>query len=151
MATLQVYTFSELVSQIATAIQGSASALYNFTVGSTLRAIAEANSAVVLWLQGIILQLLTITRASTSVGSDLDTFMADFGVTREIAVAATGQVTFARFTSTMQGFVPVGATVQTVDGTEAFTVIVDTTNSAYSTLLNGYVIAASVSSVSVPV
>src|ERR1700722_18106383 len=105
MATLQVYTFSELVSQIATAIQGSASALYDFTVGSTLRAIAEATSAVVLWLQAIILQLLTVTRAATSVGSDLDSFMADYGVTREAAVASTGQVTFSRITSTMQGFV----------------------------------------------
>jgi hypothetical protein len=72
MASLQTYTFTELVSNIATAVQGSASALLDFTVGSVLRAIAEATAAVVLWLQAIILQVLTLTRASTSVGSDLD-------------------------------------------------------------------------------
>src|ERR1700733_382289 len=120
MASLQTFTFTELVSQIATAIQGSASALYDFTVGSTLRAIAEATSAVVLWLQAIILQLLTVTRAATSVGSDLDSFMADYGVTRLAAVASTGNVTFARFTSTQQAVVPIGATVQSADGTQTF-------------------------------
>jgi uncharacterized phage protein gp47/JayE len=151
MANLTTYTFSELVSQIATAIQGSASALYDFTVGSTLRAIAEATSAVCLWLQAIILQLLTVTRGATSVGSDLDSFMADYGVFREVAVASTGQLTFSRFTATQQALVPVGATVQTSDGTETFAVTIDTTNSAYSATLSGYVIAINTSSVSVPV
>jgi uncharacterized phage protein gp47/JayE len=151
MANLTVYTFSQLVSQVATAIQSSATALYDFTVGSTLRAIAEATSGVVLWLQALILQLLTVTRASTSVGSDLDSFMADYGVFREPAVVATGQVTFSRFTSTQQALIPIGASVQTSDGTETFSVTIDTTNSAYNATLNGYVIAVNTSSVNVPV
>jgi uncharacterized phage protein gp47/JayE len=151
MASLQTYTFGALVSQVATAIQGSASALYDFTVGSTLRAIAEATSGVVLWLQAIILRLLTVTRAATSVGSDLDSFMADFGVYREPAVTATGQVTFARFTATQAALIPVGATLQTSDGTETFTVTIDTTNTAYNATLGGYVLAINTSSVNVPV
>ena len=151
MATLQVFTFTDLVSRIATAIQGSASALYNFTVGSTLRAIAEATSGVVLWLQGLILQLLTVTRASTSVGSDLDSFMADFGLARRPAVMSSGQVTFARFTATQQALIAVGAGVQTADGTQSFVVVLDTTNTAYNSALGGYVVAVNASSVSVPV
>ncbi|QEL18707.1 baseplate J/gp47 family protein [Limnoglobus roseus] len=150
MASLQTFTFSQLVSNIATAVQGSASALVNFTVGSVLRAIAEATAAVVLWLQAIILQVLILTRAATSSGADLDSWMADFGFTRLKAVASTGQVTLSRFTPTQQSLVPVGSTVQTSDGTQTFTVSVDTTNAAYSATLNGYVLAANTSSVNVP-
>src|ERR1700722_20389393 len=102
MASLQTFTFSDLVSNIATAIQGSASALLDFTVGSVLRAIAEAVSGVVLWLQAIILQLLTLTRAATSIGSDLDSWMADYSFTRLAAVASSGQVTFFCFTAPTQ-------------------------------------------------
>lgn len=151
MASLQTYTLSQIVSNIATAVQGSAKALLNFTVGSVLRAIAEATASVVLWLQAIILQVLTLTRAATSVGTDLDSWMADFGLFRLAAVAATGQVTFARFTATMQAVVPVGANVQTSDGNQNFTVVLDTTNSAYNAGLDGYVLAANTSSVNVPV
>jgi uncharacterized phage protein gp47/JayE len=148
---LQVYSFTQIVSNIATAMQSSATAVLNFTVGSVLRAISEATAGVVLWLQAIILQLLTLTRAATSVGSDLDSFMADFGFIRLAADAATGQVTFSRFTATMQAVVPIGATVQTADGTQSFAVTLDTTNSAYSAILGGYVILANTSSVTVPV
>lgn len=151
MASLQVYTFSQIVSNIATAVQGAASSLMDFTVGSVLRAIAEATAGVVLWLQAIILQLLTLTRASTSVGSDLDSWCADYGFDRLPASAATGQVTFARFTATQQAVIPIGTTVQTADGEQDFTVTLDTTNSAYSVTLGGYVLPVNTASVSVPV
>ena len=148
---LPTFTFSQLVSNIATAVQGSASSLIDFTVGSVLRAIAEATSSVVLWLQALILQLMTVTRAATSNGSDLDSWCADFGFSRLPAAASTGQVTFARFTATRQAVVPIGSTIQTSDGTQNFTVTIDATNSAYSSTLNGYVLPVNTASVNVPV
>ncbi len=148
---LQVYTFSQLVSNIATAIQASASAALNFTAGSVLRAIAEAVSGVVLWLQAVVLQILTLTRASTSSGADLDSWCADFGFARLAARAATGQVTFSRFTATAQAVVPVDTAVQTADGTQKFFVTLDTTNSAYNESLGGYVLPANTADVNVPV
>ena len=96
------------------------------------------------------MQLLTVTRASTSVGSDLDSWMADFSFTRLPAVAATGQVTFSCFTATTQNIViPIGATIQSADGTQIFAVVVDTTNSAYNASLNGYILGANTTSVNV--
>lgn len=148
---LQTFSFSQLVSNIATAMQASASAALNFTAGSVLRALSEAVAAVVLWLQAIILQVLTLTRASTSTGADLDSWCADYGFSRLPASKATGQVTFSRFTATQQAVVPVGATVQTSDGSQGFAVTVDATNSAYNAGLGGYVIPANTASVSVPV
>lgn len=151
MAALQTYTQQQIVSNVATTMQGAATAPLNFTPGSVLLAIAQAVAGVVLWLQAIILQLLTLTRAATSIGSDLDSWLTDYGFTRLPAVAATGQVTFSRFTSTQQAVVPIGAGLQTADGTQAFTVTIDTTNSAYNATLGGYVLPANTTSVSVPV
>lgn len=143
--------FTTLVRNQVTAIQGTAKVLVDLTVGSILRAAVEANAAMVLWLQGLILQLLAITRAATSSGADLDSWVGDFGVTRLAAVAASGQVTFARFTSTSQTVVTIGSTVETADGTQQFAVTLDTTNTAYRSSLNGYVLAIGVSSINVPV
>lgn len=148
---LQTFSFSQIVSSIATGMQASASAVLNFTAGSVLRAIAEAVAAIVLWLQAIILQVLTLTRASTSAGADLDSWFADFGFERLTASKATGQVTFSRFTATQQAVVPVGATVKTTDGSQTFAVTVDTSNSAYNAGLGGYVLPANTASVNVPV
>lgn len=144
-------SFFTLVQDQVAAIQGGARQLVDFTVGSILRAMVEANAAVVLWLQGLILQLLATTRAATSSASDLDSWVADYGLARLAAVAATGQVTFSRFTSTLQAVVPVGATIQTGDGTQSFTVSLDTTNPAYSAGQGGYVLAAGTASVAVKV
>lgn len=151
MASIQTQDWVTLVRNQVTAIQGYAKVLVDLTVGSILRAVVESNAAVVIWLQGLIMQVLAITRAATSSGADLDSWVADFGESRLPATYATGQVTFARFTATQQAVAPVGATVQTGDGTQQYAVTADTTNPAYSATLGGYVLGAGVSSVSVPV
>ena len=143
--------FTTIVRNQVAAIQGAVAGFIDLTIGSVLRAIVEANAAVALWLQGMILTLLATTRASTSSGSDLDSWMADYGITRLPAVAASGQVTFSRFTPTMQAIVPVGATVETADGSQQFTVLADTTNPAYSASLNGFVVAPGYAGVTVTV
>lgn len=143
--------FSTLVQEMVSNVQGYATALVDLTIGSILRASLESVSAVVMWLQGLILALLATTRAATSSGADLDSWVADFGLTRLAATYATGLVTFSRFTPTQQAVVPVGAVVQTADGTQQFTVNLDTTNPAYSASLGGYVIAAGSLSVTVSV
>ncbi|PHV13717.1 baseplate protein [Janthinobacterium sp. BJB303] len=143
--------FVTLVRDSVTAIQGSASGMVNLTVGSILRAVVEANATVILWLQGLILQLLAATRAATSNDADLDSWMADFGVVRLGAVPASGLVAFSRFTPTAQAVVPVGATVLTLDGAQAYVALLDTTNAAYSALLGGYVLAPGVASINVTV
>lgn len=143
--------FPTLVSQQVAAIQAGATTLIDLTIGSVLRAIVEANAAVVLWLQGLILQLLATTRAATSNGPDLDSFVADFGLARLPAISATGTVTFSRFTSTVQATISIGTTVQTADGSQVYSVIADTSNSAYNQTLGVYVIPAGTASAQVTV
>lgn len=146
MANLNTQSFSSIVNNFATAVQGAAAQLVDFTVGSVLLAIAEAVSAVCLWIQGLILQLLATTRLATSSNTGVDTFVADFGLTREAAVASVGQVTFSRFTPTNAATIALGATVQTADGTQPFAVIADTTQPYWNVAANAYIIPAGIMS-----
>lgn len=149
--TLNLQNFTTLVQNAAAAVQGASTALLDLSVGSVLRAVLEASSSVALWLQWLILQVLSMTRAATSTGSDLDSWMADYGLTRLPAIAASGNVTFSRFTPSNAALIPVGAEVSTADSTESFSVIAVTTNPAWNAAQNGYAIAAGVAAVSVPV
>jgi uncharacterized phage protein gp47/JayE len=151
-ATLQTQTFDQLVETEATAIQASSGgALIDFSVGSILLAFAQAVAMVALWLQGLILQLLTTTRAATATGSDLDSWMADFGVTRLPATAATGTVRFSRFTATQAATIPLGTVVQSGDGTQQFFVIADAAQAAFNAGDEAYLIPAGVASIAATV
>ena len=148
---LSLQTFTTLVQNMAAAVQAAASQVLDLTVGSTVRAILEANASIALWLQWLILQVLQSTRASTSVGADLDSWMSDFTLIRQPAVAATGIVTFSRFTPLAQAVVPSNALVRTSDGLQTFAVAVDNTHPAWNSAAGGYVVAAGTVSVNVPV
>jgi uncharacterized phage protein gp47/JayE len=148
---LDTQDFATLVRNQVTAIQAQAVSLVDFTIGSVLRALVEANAAIALWLQGLVIKLLQASRASTAADADLDSWMADYGITRLPGQAATGTVTLSRFSTGSQVIVPVGATVQTSDGETTYAVIVDTTNVNWSAPLGAYVMGALVSSINVPV
>src|ERR1700722_10466296 len=122
---LPLQTFTTLVQGMAASVQSTAAQLLDLTVGSTLRAILEATASVALWMQWLILQVLQMTRAATSIGPDLDSWMADFSLTRLPASPASGDVTFSRFDSSLPALVPLGALVRTVDGTQTFLVTSD--------------------------
>jgi len=143
---LPLQTFTALVQQFAAAAQGAATALLDFTVGSISRALAEGCASIALWLQWIAVQILQMTRAATSQGLALDSWMADFSMTRLPAVAATGPVTFSRFTASSAALISVGAQVKTADGTRTFAVVLDTTNSLWSAAQNGFLIPAGTAS-----
>jgi len=151
MASLNVKSFTQLVQDQAAAVQTKAKALVDFSVGSILRAVSESVAALGLWLQGLVLQVLALTRLATSTGTDVDTWVNDWGVTRLAATLAAGSVTFSRYVPTNSALIPLGAQVQTADGTQTFQVVLDATNSAWSSSQNGYLLPANVSSVTVPV
>lgn len=152
MATLTPRSFTAIVQMIAAGVQGRAQRVLDYSIGSTLRSIAEGHAGVALWLQGLILKLLLTVRASTSVGPDLDTWVQDFGLQRLGATPASGSVNFIRFTaSESTPFIPVGATLETADGSQQFAVVGDAGNPLFSTGLNGYTMPAFVASITVPV
>ena len=148
---LNLKTFSQLVEDMGAALQSSASSLIDVSVGSVVRAIFEANASVVLWLQWLVLQVLQTTRASTSTGSDLDSWMLDFGLARLPAARATGIVTFSRFVDNLSATIPTGTVVKTTDGTRSFSITEDRTLSIWESSASAYVLPSGVGSVDLPV
>lgn len=146
MAILSLQNFTTLTNNFAAVVQGACRSLIDFSTGSILLSVAEASSAVGLWMQWLILQVLALTRAATSNGTDLDSWVADFTLVRLPATVAQGTVTFSRFTPTSQALILPGAQVKTADGTQTFNVIADTAKTAWNATLGGYVIAAGISS-----
>jgi uncharacterized phage protein gp47/JayE len=147
-------SFRQLVSGMVAQAKSTAVVALDFTVGSINLALVQSVAAVSLWLQALVLAVLARSRAASSQGSDLDSWMADFGFGRLGAVAAAGQVTFARFQPTASALVPVGAIVATSVGGAQFVVTADPTNAAYSPNAGGtggagYTVQANVPSITV--
>jgi uncharacterized phage protein gp47/JayE len=150
MVKLSLQNFTSLVQNSSAAVQGACSSLLDLTVGSVLRAILEANASIALWLQWLIVLLMQRQRLATSSDSDVDTWVADYGFSRLPSVAATGAVTFARFTATSSATLPVGATARTANGAQTYSVTADPLN-AYWDGVSNYVIPAGTTSITVPV
>lgn len=148
---LSLQNFATLVQNAAAALQNAAGTLLDLSVGSVLRALLEAAASVALWLQWLIVEVLAMTRASTSTGADLDSWMADFGFSRLPAQAAAGTVVFSRATPSQAAFIPLGTAVKTADGTMTFIVTADPGNPAYSAAQGGYTVGAGVAALAVPV
>jgi uncharacterized phage protein gp47/JayE len=143
---LNLQTFTSMVQNSAASAQSACAQLLDFTVGSVLRALMEANAALGTWMQYLILLVLQTTRLATSTGTDCDTFVADFGLTRSPPTYATGTVVFSRFTSTTAASIAPGVQVKTLDGTQVFTVIADSTQTDWNATLGVYQLAAGAAS-----
>ncbi len=148
---LNLLSFNTMVTNGAAAMQSACSQLLDLTVGSVLRAILEASASVGLWMQWLILKVLAMTRAATSTGEDLDSWMADFGLARLAGIAATGSVTFSRYTATASALIPAGTNLKTADGTVTFVVVEDDANALWSASQGGYLLPAGTSSATVAV
>jgi uncharacterized phage protein gp47/JayE len=148
---LPTRSFTDIVRDMSAAITASAGRLIDMSVGSVLRAIIEANAAIVLWVQWLVLLTLQTTRAATSTGADLDTWMADFSLPRQPAVASSGVATFSRFSGTSTVFIAAGTIIKTQDGSMSFAVVVDVSNAAWQPTLNAYSLSPGVMSLDLPI
>lgn len=146
---LQLQNFSTLVGRAAAAVQGAARGLIDLSVGSTLRALLEANASAALWLQWLIVEVLQAGRAATSKDADLDSWMADFGLARLPATVARGSVVLSRYVPLAAALVPAGTLLRSADGSLGFTVDADPANPAWDAAQQGFVLGAGVASVTV--
>lgn len=149
--SLPLRTYAALVAQSVAAAQGACASLLDMAVGTPLRAIMESVSGTGLWLQYIALLILSRSRLATSNGTDADSWVADFGMTRMPGTAATGEVILTSFQPDQQSAsVAVGVLVRTVAGVN-YAVTEDTSNSAWSAATGAYVRPAGTGSITVPV
>ncbi|MEZ7136814.1 baseplate J/gp47 family protein [Komagataeibacter sp. SM21] len=144
-------SFKTTLANMVAAAQGACPSLLDLNVGSAGRAMLEAVAGLGLWFQFIALQILSRTRLSTSIGADVDSFVEDFGLTREPGTAATGTVTFTSFTPASQSAtIAVGTSVKTASSI-VYDVVEDSTNAAWSAADGAYIRPAGTASITVPV
>ncbi|MFT8354611.1 MAG: baseplate J/gp47 family protein [Gluconobacter japonicus] len=149
--SLNLRSFSATVSAAVAAAQASCASLLDLSVGTPGRALLESVSGVTLWLQYQAIQILLVTRLATSSGSDADSFVADYGMTRLPGTAATGSATLTSFTPSQSSAVVVpGVLVRTVSGV-SYAVVKDSSVSTWSDTSGGYVRPVGTSSITVPV
>lgn len=113
-----------------------------FTDGDPLLAVWQSVSVQLDFLQAQIQLVLLLARATTSVGADLDTWMAQFGFIRLPATYATGAEVFSNPNAASSSIlVPVGSIVQTVGGGIQYAVVSDPDEPTYNVALGGYILA----------
>lgn len=130
---LSLIGFVDATARFAAGAQAATTQALDFTKGSVIRALAEAQAAVGLWVQWSILRVLSMTRLSTSVGEDVDSFVGDFGPMRLPAIYAGGAVTVSRNAATIAALVLPGTLIRSSDGTVTVAITTDTTNLFWST------------------
>jgi len=145
---LQLLDFVEATQRFAAAAQASAGQALDFTLGSVLRAIAEANATVGLWVQWQIVRVRSMTRLATSTGSDVDSFVGDFGLTRLPGAAATGSLTFVRNAPAQPSLIVPGTLARTADGTAMMTVTANPVNALWNG--TGYLLPIGFASATLP-
>ena len=146
---LPLQKFAVLLENMSAGVQAGSAQLIDLSVGSVLRALLEACAAVALWMQWLILQVLLMTRAATSTGADLDSWMADFSLPRLPGTQSQGSLTFRRYTPGAAATILPGAAVSTNDASQAFVVTADPANPAWNNA-GGYTVGPTVISVTLP-
>lgn len=150
--TLPVKTFDQFVQDQVSAWANAIGITPALTDGDALLAAFQAFAGQLLFIQSQVQLVVALTRAQTSTGADLDSWMAQFNFTRLPATFAEGEVTFAKNqAATSQVLIPAatlsggvysgGTTVQTTGGAIQYQVIPDTTQPTYNSALNAYVLA----------
>lgn len=150
---LPLKTYDQFVQEQATIIQQkSLGILTDFSVGSLLLAITEANTAsVAIFLQALSEQILALARLNTSTKADVDSFIEPFGTKRKDPTAATTLERFSRFSSTTVAIIPVGTSVSASLNNQIYAVTPDIGNSHYNSSLNAYVINIGTSYIDIPI
>jgi uncharacterized phage protein gp47/JayE len=150
---LSLQNMQTMLDNMIASAQSVCSSFLDFSSGSPARAIIESEVSEWSVQQSNIYLVLIATRLSSSNGNDVDTFVNDFGLYRETAVASTGplQITLSSGSSTT---ILVGDSFLTGDTTLSFTATADSTlpywNASVGTA-GGYVVPANSAPFLVPV
>lgn len=150
--TLPLKTIPGFVSDMIAAWSGQTGVKPVFQSGDVLLAFWQALAGQLDFLQAQIQIVLNLTRAGTSTGADLDSWMAQFNFPRLGATYATTTVTFTKNLPAAQPIViSVGDIVQTQGGAYQYAVVADTTELSYSVSQKGYVLVAGATSLTATV
>lgn len=121
-----------------------------FSSGDPTLALFQTLSIQLDFLQALCVIVTNLTRAQTSTGADLDSWMAQFGFARLPATNASGDVTLsANQPAANPVTISLGTLIQTANGGITYQVVADTDAPDWDPALNAYVLPATQSSLTV--
>ncbi|MBB3174987.1 putative phage protein gp47/JayE [Endobacter medicaginis] len=122
--TTTLQSFDDIVQGMCAGLQDASGSLIDVSSGSVARALLESGASIALWVQFLNMQVLASTRLATSSGTDIDSWVGDFGLTRLAATSASGQVVMSSLNPAgSSAVIPNGAQVRTADGSVSFAVV----------------------------
>lgn len=151
---IQYKTLNQLVQLQLNYIAANAPTTLTLPLGPFVTAICYATAFVALVLQRLVQLVLKASRLSTATGDDVDSFIADFGMSpREEGTKARGTVTVSKLVNAPSAiFIPNGSLFKTASSPALkFYAVADTTKSGYSAVDGGYFLAAGNTSVDITV
>lgn len=149
---LTTKSFDQLVSDLCNAWAAEISLSPALVAGDPVLAIMSAVGSQGLFLQFLVNLVYKFSRASTAEGTDLDSFMADFGFLRLAATNASGRVTLTtKVAKATNVLISVGKTVQVTGGAIKFDIVEDASLPAWSAEQNAYVLPAGTLSIDVAI
>lgn len=147
-----VLTRAQYAQVFLTAFGAALKKTLNVQDGKFTKATAESVGACGTILQNMSQYTIAVSRAETSTGADLDSFLAQFGYTRNPAIYAFGTVTFSSaIPATSVVKIPIGTVVQTQGGLIRYTVIADPSQPTYDVFSSSYVLQIGQSSLTATV
>lgn len=150
--TLPTKPIQSLVDDMVAAWGANTGITPNFSSGDILLAMFQAIAGQLDFLQAQVQVVLALTRASSSSGADLDSWMAQFKFSRLVATYATTTVVFSRrLAASAPILVPVGTIIQTAGGKYQYKVVADTNVASFDSTQNGYVLPIGSTSVTATV
>jgi len=147
-ANLQFKTFDQLVADFENRWGGATGTTPNLKSGSVALALFQTYATQIVYFEFLLQAVIAMARLSTASGSDVDSFVNDFGMTRLAATFATGPVTLSVLSpAVQQATIPVGTIIQSQGGVYQYQLIADTNQPAYNESLNAYVLEATQTSI----
>ncbi len=139
-ANLQFKSFDQLVADLSNRWGGATGTTPNLKSGSVAKALFETFATQFVYFEFLLQAIQAMARLSTSVGSDCDSFVGDFGMPRLPATLASGSVTLGLLSPSI-GVTPVavGTVVQSQGGVFQYQLVADLTQPAYNASLQAYV------------
>ena len=120
-STLQ--SFDGIVQAMCAGLQDASGSLVDVGSGSVARALMESSASIAVWVQFLNMQVLASTRLATSAGTDIDSWVGDFGLTRLAATPASGIAVMSSLNPAgSSAVIPNGAQVRAADGSVSFAV-----------------------------
>lgn len=129
--TFPSMTFDQFVSNFIQILLTSTPLISDTSVGSIPLAFAEATAGNDLALQELIYHVYNVARLGTSEGSDVDSYVGDFGLTRDPATYASNVIYLNRTGTVGVQAEPLGSVVQAPVGNVQFELVADTTQASY--------------------